>query len=122
MKKIIIVTMLLLGYCLLLWVNSYYDSCDAVCRVSCADGSSACFYDYTFEIQSVGNVEYNYIVGEKFTLREGGRVIGSSSYGVGDKVTFKLGVGSFLIKNHKIFPFRFFSIDGNNDSFLIGMK
>ncbi len=122
MKKIIIVTVLLLGYCCLLWENSSYDSCNAVCRVSCADGSSAGFYDYTFEIQSVGNVKYNYIVGEKFTLREGCRVIGSTPYEVGDKATFKLGVGSFLIKNHKIFPFRFFSIDANNGSSFIGMK
>lgn len=126
MKRAIILIVLILGlgYCFLLWKNASSETCDAMCRVTFEDGTSAAFVDYTFEIESVGNVKYNYVIGERFIAREGSFLIGSESYYVGNKAKFKLKVTSFQIKNHMIFPFRLFFISKKNDDrfFLIGMK
>ena len=122
MRRKIIIAVLLLGYFCLLWVGAHADNCDTVSSVSWMDGSSAGFYDYGFEIQSVSNDEYNDIVGKKFTLREGCKLIGSTMYEIDDKVNFELHVISFQIKNHRIFPFRIYFIGGNSSSSLIGIK
>lgn len=126
MKKRILIIMFVFGYCYSLWMGENFVEYDTVCRVSYVDGSSASFFDYNFEIQSVDNVEYSYVVGENFILREGCHVIGSTAYKVDDKVRFKLGVLSFQIKSYRIFPFCFFFIsnskEGNVATSLIGMK
>ena len=62
---VVLIYVFMLPYC------KVYNSCDVVCRVWNEDGSSACFVDYVFEIQSVDNIEYSYVIGEKFILREG---------------------------------------------------
>lgn len=98
------------------------DLCELDCRVVCIDRSSASFEDYTFQIESVDEFTYDYVIGEKFRLRETNQILGSSYYNIDDVVSFHLNVVSFQIGNYVIFPFRFFYINEEGMEVLIGMK
>lgn len=121
MKKRILIIIIIFTYCCLLFFNGGNTYCEIGCKAICADGSSAGFYDYTFEIESVYNDNYNSVVGKTFVLREKNSLLGSVS-NVGDKATFKLTIISFRINNHKIFPLCFLFIGEKTQISFIGVS
>lgn len=107
MKKIYVFPLLLVVYCLLLFLCRERVSCDAMCSFFSCDCSGE-GEECGFRIEAIDNQQFEYVVGEEFAPMRFGFLTNDQKMKNGDKMTFPVEILSFRLCGRRIFPGSFF--------------
>ncbi len=124
MKKIYVFPLLLVVYCLLLFLCRERVSCDAICSFFTCNCSGEGEESW-FHIDSIENQRFDYVVGEDFDSRRFGFLTNDQKIENGDQVTFPVEILSFRLCGRRIFPRSFFSfgpMKSRNGKAIMGKK